>query len=224
MPTHVVRQGECLSSLGWRYGLQARDLHNHPANAELKKNRPYANILAPGDVVEIAVTRKWAPASTGRTNTFVVNRPRVKLRIVLLNALEEPYESKRFEITVGKRKVRGRTTREGLIECEVPADAESGHLRAWLDDNDSEPHIDRDLAIGHLDPVDLVAGVQARLENLGYPCTVTGDVDEATSIALHRFRARHELPDADTGAALEGTVELIDDSARKKLESLHEGR
>jgi hypothetical protein len=66
-------------------------------------------------------------------------------------------------------------------------------LRVWLIDDDPDPHIDRELAIGHLDPIGLVSGVQARLQNLGYPCAVTGESDETTLAALRIFRARNGL-------------------------------
>ena len=235
MPTHPVRQGECLSSIGWRYGLEAKDLHVHPANSDLKAKRPYPNILAPGDVVEIELKQKWAPAATERLNSFVLKRPKVKFRIVLLNPREEPYQGKRFELTVGGKKRVGKTAASGLIECDIPAQEQSGHLRVWLDDDDPEPHIDKDLAIGHLDPIDHVTGVQARLENLGYGCTANGEVDEATLIALRRFRARHDLPEANQSASAEvgdpstdpapaDAAEPIDDPVRGKLQGLYEAR
>jgi len=196
MATHIVEQGECLSSLAARVGLQAQDLHNHPANADLKKLRPYPNILAPGDIVEIPdPEQKAESASTDKTSRFVIHSPKVKLRIAMLDYLGNPYAGKRYVVTVGKQEIRGKTASDGLIECDVPADAQQGHLRVWFDDADPAPHIDRDLLIGHLDPIDLISGVQARLDNLGFPCSDSGQIDNFTLAALRRFRAANQLAD-----------------------------
>src|SRR6478672_9577616 len=147
MPTFVVRQGDCLSSLAARYGQEAKDLHDHAGNAALKQKRPYPNILAPGDEVEIPeLNPKWRTASTGRVNRFVVNRPMVKLRLALLNAQGTPYEGKRFVLVAGSMELKGKTGSGGLIEGEVPAEEQSARLRVWLidDDDDPDPHIDRE--------------------------------------------------------------------------------
>jgi hypothetical protein len=41
----------------------------------------------------------------------------------------------------------------------------------------------------------LVSGVQSRLENLGYPCAVTGESDDPTLVAVRMFRSRNRLSD-----------------------------
>lgn len=222
MPTHIVAQGECLSSLAARCGLEAKDLHDHPDNAALKEKRPYPNILAPGDEVVIPeLNQKRIEAATGRVHRFVLNRRMVKLRLALLNAQGMPYEGKRFVLVAGATELKGKTAAGGLIEGDVPADVQSGQLRVWLtdDDDDPDPHIDRGLAIGHLDPIDLVSGVQGRLENLGYPCAVTGESDDATLVAVRMFRSRNGLsddensdPDAqgDTGSDVSNTGDADD--------------
>lgn len=99
MATHIVKQGECLSILAARVGSQAQD--NDPANADLKKLRPYPNILAPGDVVEIPdPAQKAERTPTDKTNRFVIHIPKVKLRIALLDYLGNPYQAKRHVVTV----------------------------------------------------------------------------------------------------------------------------
>src|SRR5262249_12938477 len=157
-----VQQGECLSSIAARYGLSDWErLYDDPRNAELKKKRPYPNILAPGDEVAIPEpTPKAIEAATGRSHRFVVNTRTVKLRLALLDLYGTAYEGKSFVLTVGAKEIKRRTGQGGLIECDVPAQAQSAHLRVWLDDDDPDPHIDWDLAIGHLDPIDMISGVQ----------------------------------------------------------------
>jgi N-acetylmuramoyl-L-alanine amidase len=195
MSVHTVKQGECLSSIAARYGLSDwKRIYDDPGNAELKKKRPYPNILAPGDEVAIPEpSQKTIEAATERVHRFVVKTQTVKLRLALLDPYGTPYEGKSFVITAGVKEIKRRTGQGGLIECDVPAQEQSAHLRVWLDDDDPDPHIDWDLAIGHLDPIDMLTGVQARLANLGYRCAVTGEYDQATLTALRRFRAGNGL-------------------------------
>jgi hypothetical protein len=76
----------------------------------------------------------------------------------------------------------------------------TARLRVWLmDDPDLPPSIDRELAIGHLDPVDTISGVQARLAHLGYRCPRSGtltpeDPFDPTLSAIQAFRASQSLP------------------------------
>ncbi len=93
MKSHTVCQGECLSSLAAPFGLEAKDLYNHPANADLKKKRSNPNVLAPGDIVSLpdSPTQKLANCDTGKSHKFVVNLPKVKLRVLLKSWKDEPY-------------------------------------------------------------------------------------------------------------------------------------
>ncbi len=219
MSIHIVRQGECISSIASRYRLDAKALFNHADNAPLKKKRPNPNILAPGDQVVIPDSSgetkvKTEVLPTDHSYVFKTKSRTVRLRIVMLSARGKPYEGKRFVLSVGEKEIKGRTKKGGLIDEEVPAEAESAQLQVFLDDDDPDPDITKELAIGHLDPLDLVSGVQARLMNLGYPCEVTGEIDPATLVALHLFRARNNLPAVDA-LDLEDGGEADDDAQDK---------
>jgi hypothetical protein len=222
MSMHVVQQGECLSSLAAARGLRSwKELHDHPDNAGLKKKRPNPNVLAPGDVVIVPdVVTKTVTAATGKRHTFVVRVPKVKvkLRLLLQDWKGEPYGDKRFEVTVEGTQIPGRTDCTGLIDIDVPATARRGRLQVWFDEDpdDPDPNIDRDLEVGHLDPVDGVTGVQARLQNLGHRCEVSGSLDEGTLAAAHAFRAKAGLPAVADDA-------VIDDALRSELLKLHDG-
>ena len=65
MPKHIVVQEVCSSSIAGRFGLKAKDLHDHPENAALKKVRPNLNIFAAG---EKAVVPKPEPSEKRRMN------------------------------------------------------------------------------------------------------------------------------------------------------------
>jgi hypothetical protein len=149
----------------------------------------------------------------------VVNLPKVKLRVVLKNWKDEPHAMSRFEVTIDDgKKIAGRTDSEGLIDIAIPAAAQRGHLSVWFDDDpdDPAPNIDCDLDIGHLDPLDSMTGVQARLQNLGHRCEVNGDLDEQTLAAARAFRTKVGLPPAADDA-------LIDDALKSHLIKLHDG-
>jgi N-acetylmuramoyl-L-alanine amidase len=233
---HVVQQGDCLSSIAARYGVKGwRDLYEHPDNEELRKKRPNPNVLLPGDEVVVdEPRRRWETRPTEKRHSFVLPIERVKLRIVLRHRAGQPYAGKRFVVSVGARDVEGTTSSDGLVEAWVPATAAHARLRVWLSDRRS-PEIDRDLLVGHIDPVDVLSGVQGRLRNLGYRCPVgplTGSVDDPTLSAVRAFRAKHDLPevappgddpDADPDEVVDRYARaLMDDALRDKLRDCHD--
>ena len=68
MPSHRVKQGECLTSIAARYGFADwRAIYQHPNNAELRKKRPNPSLLFPGDALFIPEKRrKTVAAQTGK--------------------------------------------------------------------------------------------------------------------------------------------------------------
>jgi hypothetical protein len=196
MASYTVQQGDCVSSLALRFGLKTwQELWD--ANGALHDTRPNPNVLLPGDVLVVPDgPEQWMDCATGRSHRFVVELPTVKLRIFLKNEDGTPQEGKRFLLTVGKREIESETQAEGLLEADVPADARSAHLLVWLDEDDISD-IDCDLAIGGLDPVDAISGMQARLDNLGFRCPRGGKLDDATRAAMSAFRERHDLAEPD---------------------------
>ncbi|MGH7295586.1 MAG: hypothetical protein ACRELB_11660 [Polyangiaceae bacterium] len=247
---HDVKQGECLASIAARYGLpSAGDLYDLPENAGLKKAGRHPNILAPGDQVTVPdPPARWETRSTEQRHRFVVPTTTVKLRVFVRSGAGDGYEGKRFVLTIGDRKIEGTSKSGGLVEAEVPAGAQDARLELWTDDDPDDPsaQVDRALAIGHLDPVETIAGVQARLHNLGYPCAVTGAIDDATLVAARAFREKNGLPvpgddgdegdasgdepkgddgndEADGGQKDDPAAALVDDALRAKLRASHEG-
>ncbi len=84
----------------------------------MKRKRPHPGILAPGDKIFVPeAKRKSESAASGSSHKFVATMSKVKLRIVLQSAKGEPYEAKRFVVTIdGKANTKGTTASDGLVE------------------------------------------------------------------------------------------------------------
>ena len=82
---HVVKQGECLSSIAKQYGFaDYRTIYDHPLNAELKRKRPDPNIIQPGDVVWIPdKQQKQEQRSTQQTHKFVTYKTDIEFKMQL---------------------------------------------------------------------------------------------------------------------------------------------
>jgi hypothetical protein len=209
MPDHTVVPGDCLSSIADRYGFFWETLWNDPANAALRARRN-PNTLLPGDVVHIPEkkVREYA-RPTGARHTFHVKGVPVKLKMQLLRD-DKPRANEPFRLSIDGAVSLGATDGEGRIAVNIPPGALRGQLRVG-DGDRAETY---DLALGHLDPVEDLRGVQARLNNLGFACgSPSGTLDDATRTALGAFQARAGLP--PTGEP--------DDATRDRLRRAHDG-
>jgi N-acetylmuramoyl-L-alanine amidase len=220
MPFHVVEQGECLSTIAARFRAGPwQAIFDHPSNADLKERRPNPNILLPGDRVFVPEPRpdKYVSRPTGRTHEFKVRASLTPVRVLLKDRDGEPFAGKKYAVLTGTQEFTGETGADGALEVKVPVHVRRLLLRAWLHggDDPEDPDIEYELQVGHLDPVESVSGVQARLQNLGYRCEATGALDDETLAAIRQFRSEH-------GLSPEGE-EPIDGALRGKLVHLHEG-
>jgi hypothetical protein len=215
---YTVKQGDCLSSLADKFGFaNYRTIYDHPNNAAFRKKRPVPNILYPGDRLYIPdVEHKQQACATDLRHKFVRYRAMVKLRIRLLDRDRQPYKYKKFAIQVdsSNKIASGHTTETGLAETLIPAGARTGTLKLWLtSDPNDDASLEMPLNLGHLDPVDEISGVQARLNHLRFPCGATdGVLGPKTEAALKKFQKESGLE--ETGQ--------IDDPTRAKLTSLHD--
>lgn len=212
--TYTCIQGDTLSKLAAAHGLHGwRTIYDHPENAELRRRRPNPNVLLPGD--PIFIPEKQERQHVGRTETvhrLTVHRAGTRLRIKLVGADYEPLTSTAWKLTIGTNDYAGSTSHDGIVDVALAADAVDGHLTlpAW----NHTWH----LVIGYLDPlVDgatgalVASGLQARLDNLGYPLgPADGTIERATASEVLRFqetvmhRARPDgVADRDTLAAIE---------------------
>src|SRR5712692_9855831 len=96
MPTtHIVAQGECLSSLAYQYKLATwQEIYDDPNNADLRAKRSNPNVLYPGDQVYIPDPKhREDDVPTDRRHIFVVSFPPVYINIRVENIAEEPIKN-----------------------------------------------------------------------------------------------------------------------------------
>jgi len=188
MPDYNVKQGDCLSSIAARHGLFWEKVWNHPKNARLKEQRKDPNVLYPGDVVFVPdKEKKEESGATEQRHRFRKKATPAKLRLELKHG-EKPRANEPYTFEIDGQLFSGTTDDDGKLEHRIPPNAKRGKL--LLGENKEEFQLD----LGHLDPIEEVSGVQARLNNLGFDC---GKVDEIlgpkTETAINDFQKQNKL-------------------------------
>jgi hypothetical protein len=213
---HVVRQGQTAAQIAWKYGFAAADVvWNHPDNRELAKARSNPNVLRPGDKLAIPPHKAAVFKLAAEQETKITAKPptqRIHLKIEL--EIGEPAANARYELTFREdRKIhrrKGATDGDGVLDEKLPQWAKELKLRLWPKDSKGKNDcLTLELGVGHLDPPEDLAGIQARLENLGFHCgDEDGELGPCTEAALRRFRSKYKIEEED----------LIGPATLKKLE------
>src|SRR4028118_1572150 len=112
---HHVEQGECVNSLAKQYGVSAKTIWEHPSNNELKQKRKIADVLMPGDEIEIPDdTKVEHPAETEKQHVFTIKSERVKLNLRMLRE-DQPRANVKYTLTIGGQIRTGETDEGGWI-------------------------------------------------------------------------------------------------------------
>jgi N-acetylmuramoyl-L-alanine amidase len=209
--THVVAQGDSLSSIAKRYGFADYEvIYDHPDNAGFKKKRPNPNLIFPGDRIVIPDREiKEVERATGKSHRFTLKRPKAVVRIVFEDNEGKPLKNAEYELSFLTEVRKGKTDGDGKLEEKVPLDVGAAQLVI--------ANTTIQLSIGHLNPIDEtpdegISGIQARLHNLGYdPGPADGRLSARTHAALAAFQHEHGLD--PTGAP--------DEASWKKLLERH---
>lgn len=193
---HVVKPGEYIASIAWRYGFSDyKKVYDHPDNAALKKKRPNPDVLMPGDEVVIPDLKPKTLTLAGDSSTkILVKLPKRELRLCLKDPDGKPLASEAYVLTIagddgGPRK--GSTDGDGLLKEKVSIDSKGAKLEV----------AGRTLTLrfGHLpalpaSPDEPLVGVESRLHNLGYVVgTSQTELAADTRIALALFQADQKL-------------------------------
>ncbi len=196
MPTHVVAQGECTSSIADASGLSWETVWNHANNAALREKRKDPNVLYPGDELFVPdVDIKWESGATTQRHTFVKKTAKVTIHLRVLDA-DKPRASVPYTLVVDGTTLSGTTDGGGHLKHTIPANASSGRLT--VGEGASKDVFE--LLFGTVDPIDTEEGVRGRLVDLGFvtenlseaisafqrkeKLTVTGEADDATRARL----------------------------------------
>ncbi|MGC9970313.1 MAG: peptidoglycan-binding protein [Bryobacteraceae bacterium] len=202
MPVHIVKQGDCMSSIADQYGFFWETLWNDEHNSPLRDRRKDPNVLMAGDHVFIPEKRpKEEAGETTKVHTFRLKGVPVKLNLRLLDACNRPRAGLKYSLTVDGHKFSGVTDDDGRISHDIPPRSKRAQLKLPAAE-------EYDLDLGYMNPVEYTSGVQGRLKNLGYyHGEISGTLDDPTRKAIRRFQDENGLtitgePDADTRAAL----------------------
>ena len=210
---HTVEQGECLSSIAKKYGFASWNIiYEYSENTDLKRIRENPNIIFPGD--QIFIPEK-APRSeqcaTGRKHTFKLGEKKTFLRLVLKNEEGQLLSNAKYKLVIEGVVREGRTDENGLIQQEIPTLDEDGELTVFPEDA-SEDDFTFHVRLGHLDPVNEVSGIQARLNNLGFDAGPIDGIDgPVTRGAVKAFQEEH-------GLAVDG---IVGPQTQAKLKEVH---
>ena len=188
MAAHTVEPGECILSIATQYSFFWKTLWNHPDNQKLNELRKNPALLVPGDVVQIPdKAAKQKLLSMGKKHGFQIKRNRAVLRLRLVDS-GKPIADEPFVLLVDGKKIKGKTDADGKIEQPISTGATTAELRL---ETRRHKYV---LELGHLPPVEEVAGAQARLASLGfYEGHVEGDFGPFTREAVETFQAAMAL-------------------------------
>lgn len=205
MASHRVAQGECAGSIAARLGVDWREIWDHPNNAALRERARDPGALHPGDALFVPEPApRWETRATGAWHRFKLTPARAEVRLRFVERDQPVAGAKyRFDVKGTEEPVReGMTDGDGRLVEAIACDATEAVVEF------PERRLVYRLKLGHLDPVSEVTGAQARLGQLGYhDGPVSGELDDATALALWGFQLREGLSptgelDAATQAAL----------------------
>ncbi len=202
-----MRQGECVASIGYENGLHPDTLWEHPKNAALKELRQDPNALMPGDMLhvpDIRIQLFERPTTAVHRFKRLAVPERLKVQVMFDG---EPRANAACDLDIDGA-ITGRTTDgEGRIDVPIPPNARTARLH-FHGDPDERVLI---LALGHLDPIEEISGVQGRLRTLGlYHGPLDGKLSPETVQAIQRFQSQAKLePD---GALSSETVAALRDA------------
>ncbi len=156
MEPYVIKQGDHLALLAYKFGFDADAVWNDPANDALRKVRPKPNILLPGDQLYIPdrVDKKPVTLVTGELNTFVSpDPPTVTITHQFVGNDVSAYATKAYLVREIEQLTGLQTDADGVVKFEAPVTLDTATV-VFTDTGESWA-----LAIGNLDPIDTPVGV-----------------------------------------------------------------
>lgn len=190
MPKQKVGSGESVLSLAKKNGFFWRTIWEHSENAALRQKREDPSVLFADDDIFIPdLQTKDVSKGTDAMHTFKRKGEPCKIKLQLFK-LGEPRANESYKLDIEGTMIEGTTDGEGKIEHFMPSEASTATL-ILRDGRETYP-----LRVGYLDPLDEIVGIQQRLNNLGFNCSESGELDEETKSALRKFQAENKLEES----------------------------
>jgi hypothetical protein len=203
---YIVKQGDCISSIAFKYGFFPDTIWNDSKNSKLKQDRKDPNVLLPGDEVYIRdKEEKEESCASEKKHRF--KRKGVPEKLVIQFKRDgEARVNEDYVLDIDGELSEGQTNGDGKIEIPIPPDAKKGNITfRYTGDK-------YNLNLGDLDPITEISGVQSRLKNLDfYSGPVDGKMSPELEQALRVFQNKHDLE--PTGK--------IDDTTKTKIEKAY---
>jgi hypothetical protein len=204
---YEVQPGDCIQSIALQNRLSWQKIWNHPANAELKRQRS-PNILLPGDRVTIPpIQPRVVEACTDQTHHFVLLGAKTNFKLRFLDDRQQPRAGVPYVLTIDGKTLSGTLNGQGGLEVLIPCNASQGHIQLQTDPPETYP-----LNFGHLDPNSSPTGLRARLRNLGFTCVNDGGWDDDLQKAIRKYQLVRNLP----------VTGQLDDQTAESLQSDHQ--
>jgi hypothetical protein len=209
MKPYVVRQGDYLTKLAHTMGFNPDSVWAHPKNEALRNKRTDPDMLQPGDLLYVPdEARERLPIEPGTINAYVARIPRMPVA-VKLQVGGAPLSKERYRILgLGPDPIAGATDEDGYLRTEVAVHVRE--IEVQLVDRKRTLRV----RVGNMDPINELAGLQKRLQHLGFYQATRGGSENfeakdppAVKAALAAFQSSRKLPatghlDDDTRAAL----------------------
>jgi hypothetical protein len=158
---YVVRPGDYLVKLAQRMGFDADDAWNAKENEPLRKLGRTPHMLFAGDVLYIPqVEPQWRGLATGSVNTFVSERPGVKIHARFATG-DKAWANEAYTVE-GAELPDGNLDGDGNFNGEVPTDVSAIVLEF------AKRRARFTLRVGNLDPITTDSGVKQRLTHMGF--------------------------------------------------------
>ena len=195
---HIVKEGEYMAKIAKRYGFPDwKTIYDYPKNKDFKKERPNPDILVAGDKVVIPPKdSKQVDIQTDKKFKVKIKTKELetKLHLIVKGYDNKPLANTPFELAIGEETITGTSKSDGLVEALISPEAEFGTLRLTVTAGDTAYELTLPIGIGHLDPVEEVSGIRARLINLGYEPGGSYDMnDPRFHAAIEEFQCDHSL-------------------------------
>jgi hypothetical protein len=197
-----VQQGDRLPTIALKQSFYRwQTVWDFAGNSALKDLPRDPHILLPGDQVSIPSKLRRVAEVSGGIAEYVLQSTSEILRVRFTEADFGGERQARFVAKPDQGpETSGALAGDGTMQIDILPGVAKVNVDVFVDDND-QPQGRYELAVGHLDPVEEISGVQARLGNLGYYSgPITGTLDDATRRAISAFRldALEEEQDSQT--------------------------